>query len=176
MAVLTGLRLIMPWLLCDERPLHTWSLYGKSLYPTRKKGELDMFKIWTRLQVVFVILAALAVTLTAACSSDNGKGTIFLVEQDWDGQLVTTAIAKILLEEEMGFEVASVSDHVVIPKSIDSRYPYTENGEFAELCRSCGICFVGPGVEVFEKMGDKAAGRSAMEKAGVPTIPGSPGP
>ena len=33
--------------------------------------------------------------------------------------------------EEMGFEVASVSDHVVIPKSIDSRYPYTENGEFA---------------------------------------------
>jgi acetyl-CoA carboxylase biotin carboxylase subunit len=54
--------------------------------------------------------------------------------------------------------------------------PLAENGEFAELCRSCGICFIGPGVEVFEKMGDKAAGRSAMEKAGVPTIPGSPGP
>ncbi|MDA1349626.1 MAG: TIGR03619 family F420-dependent LLM class oxidoreductase, partial [Chloroflexi bacterium] len=33
--------------------------------------------------------------------------------------------------EEMGFDVASVSDHVVIPKSINSRYPYTESGEFA---------------------------------------------
>ena len=54
--------------------------------------------------------------------------------------------------------------------------PLAENGEFAQLCRSCGICFIGPGVEVFEKMGDKATGREAMDKAGVPTIPGSPGP
>ena len=54
--------------------------------------------------------------------------------------------------------------------------PLAENGEYAERCRSCGICFVGPGSEVFEKMGDKAAGRSAMENAGVPTLPGSPGP
>ena len=53
--------------------------------------------------------------------------------------------------------------------------PLAENGEFAELCRSCGICFVGPGVEVFEKMGDKATARAAMEEAGVPTIPGSRG-
>ena len=32
--------------------------------------------------------------------------------------------------EEMGFDVASVSDHIVIPKNIDSRYPYSESGEF----------------------------------------------
>ena len=53
--------------------------------------------------------------------------------------------------------------------------PLAENGEFAELCRSCGICFVGPGVEVFDRMSDKATARLAMEKAGVPTIPGSRG-
>ena len=53
--------------------------------------------------------------------------------------------------------------------------PLAENGEFAELCRSCGICFVGPGVEVFDRMSDKATARAAMEKAGVPTIPGSRG-
>ena len=33
--------------------------------------------------------------------------------------------------EEMGFEIASVSDHIVIPRSIASRYPYNESGEFA---------------------------------------------
>ena len=33
--------------------------------------------------------------------------------------------------EEMGFSIISVSDHVVIPKSIASRYPYNETGEFA---------------------------------------------
>ena len=33
--------------------------------------------------------------------------------------------------EEMGFNIISVSDHVVIPRSIDSRYPYSETGEFA---------------------------------------------
>ena len=32
--------------------------------------------------------------------------------------------------EEMGFGIISVSDHVVIPKSIASRYPYSEAGEF----------------------------------------------
>jgi probable F420-dependent oxidoreductase len=38
----------------------------------------------------------------------------------------------------MGFNIISVSDHVVIPKSIDSRYPYSESGEFAG--RDSGDC------------------------------------
>ena len=33
--------------------------------------------------------------------------------------------------EGMGFDIVSVSDHVVIPKNIESRYPSTESGEFA---------------------------------------------
>ena len=33
--------------------------------------------------------------------------------------------------EEMGFGIVSVSDHIVIPKTIESRYPYNESGEFA---------------------------------------------
>ena len=32
--------------------------------------------------------------------------------------------------EEMGFNIISVSDHIVIPRSIDSRYPYSATGEF----------------------------------------------
>jgi len=33
--------------------------------------------------------------------------------------------------EEMGFGIVSVSDHIVIPRRIASRYPYNESGEFA---------------------------------------------
>jgi glycine betaine/proline transport system substrate-binding protein len=53
-------------------------------------------------------LMALVLMLTlfgAACSSEKGKGPIILIEQDWDGQIVTTAVMKILLENEMGYAV-----------------------------------------------------------------------
>jgi len=32
--------------------------------------------------------------------------------------------------EEMGYDIVMVSDHVVVPKTIDSKYPYSETGEF----------------------------------------------
>ncbi len=32
--------------------------------------------------------------------------------------------------EQMGFDILSVSDHIVVPTSIDSIYPYNETGEF----------------------------------------------
>ena len=53
--------------------------------------------------------------------------------------------------------------------------PLAENADFAELCESCGITFIGPPVAAFQRMGDKAAARRCMEEAGVPVIPGSRG-
>ena len=41
------------------------------------------------------------------------------------------AIAALVTRgEELGFAFVAVSDHVVIPRSISSRYPYNETGEF----------------------------------------------
>ena len=51
--------------------------------------------------------------------------------------------------------------------------PLAENADFAELCESCGITFIGPPVAAFNRMGDKATARRCMEEAGVPVIPGS---
>ena len=51
--------------------------------------------------------------------------------------------------------------------------PLAENGDFAELCTSCGIKFIGPSPQLFRTMGDKASARSSMEAAGIPVIPGS---
>ena len=33
----------------------------------------------------------------------------------------------------------------------------SENAQFAEVCRECGLTFIGPGPDVIRKMGDKAA-------------------
>ena len=33
--------------------------------------------------------------------------------------------------EELGFAIISVSDHIIIPKAINSTYPYNESGTFA---------------------------------------------
>ena len=50
-----------------------------------------------------------------------------------------------------------------------------ESAHFAEVCRECGLTFIGPDPEVIRRMGDKAEARRTMIAAGVPTVPGSEG-
>jgi len=50
-----------------------------------------------------------------------------------------------------------------------------ENAEFAEICESCGLTFIGPSIDSIRRMGDKAVARSTMEEAGLPLIRGSEG-
>jgi len=47
-----------------------------------------------------------------------------------------------------------------------------ENEHFAAACRKAGVVFVGPSPEAIAAMGDKAAAKRLMEKAGVPLVPG----
>ena len=49
----------------------------------------------------------------------------------------------------------------------------SENADFARECRSHGIIFIGPSPDTIETMGSKVAARAAMQKAGIPIIPGS---
>lgn len=51
----------------------------------------------------------------------------------------------------------------------------SENAAFARNCGKCGITFIGPSPESIEMLGDKAAAKATMKKAGVPVIPGSDG-
>ncbi len=50
-----------------------------------------------------------------------------------------------------------------------------ENSDFAEMCNSCEITFIGPSPEVIRRMGDKAEAKKSMFSAGVPVVPGSEG-
>jgi acetyl-CoA carboxylase biotin carboxylase subunit len=50
-----------------------------------------------------------------------------------------------------------------------------ENADFAEICESCNITFIGPSPSAISKMGDKSVAKQTMKNAGVPVIPGSDG-
>lgn len=50
-----------------------------------------------------------------------------------------------------------------------------ENANFAEICISSGITFIGPTSDMINAMGDKAFAKDTMRKANVPVVPGSDG-
>ncbi|MCD2136910.1 acetyl-CoA carboxylase biotin carboxylase subunit [Salinicoccus halitifaciens] len=50
-----------------------------------------------------------------------------------------------------------------------------ENSDFAEMCESSNLIFIGPMYETISLMGVKDVAKNTMEKAGVPTVPGSDG-
>ena len=50
-----------------------------------------------------------------------------------------------------------------------------ENVQFAEICESCNIEFIGPSVEAIRLLGDKGKARELARQEGVPCVPGSAG-
>ena len=76
--------------------------------------------MWSGLSMIVAL--ALVITVGMACeqAADEGvdepetRGTLYLVDQDWNGQLATTAVAQILLEQEM--------DHTVATKFAPARF------------------------------------------------------
>jgi acetyl-CoA carboxylase biotin carboxylase subunit len=50
-----------------------------------------------------------------------------------------------------------------------------ENVEFAQICRDCGIAFIGPPVEAMQLLGDKVRARKLAREARVKVVPGSEG-
>src|SRR6202163_1813558 len=63
--------------------------------------------------------------------------------------------------------------------NVDAIHPgyglLAENANFAQVCETCNIKFIGPPPEVTRLMGEKEKARAAMKKAGVPILPGSEG-
>src|SRR5579884_1440798 len=63
--------------------------------------------------------------------------------------------------------------------NVDAIHPgyglLAENANFAEVCETSGIKFIGPPPEITRLMGEKEKARAAMKAAGVPILPGSEG-
>ena len=50
-----------------------------------------------------------------------------------------------------------------------------EDAEFADVCESCRIKFIGPSPAAIRTMGEKSLARETAKKAGLPVVPGSDG-
>ena len=63
--------------------------------------------------------------------------------------------------------------------NVDAIHPgygfLSENANFAEVCESSHITFIGPTPHVIRMMGEKDRARQEMAAAGMPVIPGSKG-
>ncbi len=63
--------------------------------------------------------------------------------------------------------------------NVDAIHPgyglLSENANFAEVCETSHIKFIGPPPEITRLMGEKEKARQAMKKANVPILPGSDG-
>ncbi len=52
----------------------------------------------------------------------------------------------------------------------------SENADFAERVMQSGFIFIGPRPDTIRLMGDKICAKEAMQRAGIPCVPGSDGP
>src|SRR5690349_19533140 len=63
--------------------------------------------------------------------------------------------------------------------NVDAIHPgygfLSENADFAEVCETSGVTFIGPQPQVIRDMGLKQHARTKMEECGVPILPGSKG-
>ena len=57
------------------------------------------------LKKLLLITSMLLLAVVVAACGGGEETTVVLAENPWDGSAVNTAVAKILLEEEMGFPV-----------------------------------------------------------------------
>jgi acetyl-CoA carboxylase biotin carboxylase subunit len=63
--------------------------------------------------------------------------------------------------------------------NVDAIHPgyglLSENANFAHVCETSGLKFIGPPPEIIRMMGEKDKARQAMKRCGVPILPGSDG-
>ena len=124
----------------------------------------------------------IAVRIIRACRELGVKTVVVYSQADAESMPVRLADeavcigparpAESYLSIERMLTVAGICD-------VDAIHPgygfLAENAYFAEACRKHGIVFIGPTPEAMRALGDKAAARETMKKAGVPITPGCDG-
>ncbi|ANZ57806.1 acetyl-CoA carboxylase biotin carboxylase subunit [Fructilactobacillus lindneri] len=124
----------------------------------------------------------IAVQTIRALHELNMEAVAVYSTADADGLFVKMADEAICigsgLPTDSYLNMGAVLDAAVLTGS-DAIFPgygfLSENSDFAELCKEYGLKFIGPSAEVIDLMGNKSNAKAAMQKLGVPTIPGSDG-
>jgi 3-methylcrotonyl-CoA carboxylase alpha subunit len=106
---------------------------------------------------------------TVAIYSDADAGALHVRSADEAHRVGPAAARESYLDIERVIAAAKKSG----AGAIHPGYGFlSERAEFADACHAAGIVFVGPPASAIRAMGDKAAAKALMEKAGVPVVPG----
>ncbi len=106
---------------------------------------------------------------TVAVYSEADRGALHVASADEAFCVGPPEAAQSYLSGERIVEAARRSG----AEAIHPGYGFlSENAGFAEQCERSGLVFIGPPAAAIRAMGDKAAAKTLMEKAGVPLVPG----
>jgi acetyl-CoA carboxylase biotin carboxylase subunit len=112
-------------------------------------------------------------TLSVAVYSDADRNSMHVMLADEAYHIGPPPSAESYLNIEKIIETAKKAG----AEAIHPGYGFlSESPAFAKAVVDAGLVFIGPTVANILAMGDKLASRELMKKAGVPTVPGSPGP
>ncbi|HWR83991.1 MAG TPA: acetyl-CoA carboxylase biotin carboxylase subunit [Candidatus Deferrimicrobium sp.] len=124
----------------------------------------------------------IALRVIRACREIGLKTVAVYSEADRDALHVRFADEDVCIgppspaESYLDFKRIIAAAEVTNAGAIHPGYGFlAENADFAEVCESCGLVFVGPTPEQIRQMGDKVRAKELMRKAGVPVIQGSEG-
>ena len=124
----------------------------------------------------------IALRIIWACRELGIKTVAVYSEADADSLHVKFADEEVCIgpaansESYLNVQAVISAAEITDAEAIHPGYGFlAESADFAEVCRDCGLTFIGPSPEVIQRMGDKAEARRTMIEAGVPTVPGSEG-
>ncbi len=105
-----------------------------------------------------------------AVYSDVDRAALHVRKGDEAYPIGAAAAAESYLNIEKILDVAGRS----AADAIHPGYGFlSENSNFARACVEAGVKFIGPTAAAMEAMGSKTKARQAMERAGVPIVPGT---
>jgi len=107
---------------------------------------------------------------TVAVFSDADRASLHVLKADEAFPIGPAAATESYLNFAKILEVAKRSG----ADAIHPGYGFlSENAKFAQACADAGVKFIGPTAAAMELMGSKTRARQAMEKAGIPFVPGT---
>ncbi|MEM7400490.1 MAG: acetyl-CoA carboxylase biotin carboxylase subunit [Pseudomonadota bacterium] len=131
-------------------------------------------------KVVIANRGEIALRILRACRDMDVKTVAVHSEADRDLMHVGMADESVCigpassLESYLNIPAIISAAEVTDATAIHPGYGFlSENAEFAEVVESSGFIFIGPKSDTIRMMGDKIAAKKAMEKAGVPCVPGT---
>ena len=124
----------------------------------------------------------IALRIQRACREMGIRTVVVHSEADTEAKYVKLADESVCIgpaparESYLNMAAIISAAEVTDSEAIHPGYGFlSENADFAERVERSGFVFIGPHPENIRLMGDKVSAKQAMQKAGVPCVPGSDG-